>query len=290
MFGKCIVPATMALAFAASAADAQSYSAPPAGYAGSYIPVAPRPQSGPPCGHYGTPPCGETRSAIDIPQGASGLQLFDQGQALFAQGRTRDAMVVFQRAAALGNPRAQYALGTAMFQGAGVPQDRAGGVALMRKAAAQGHKVALNRVGEFYAEGLYGLPHDPTRAFQAYRASAQQGWWPAEMNLGIAYEIGEGVTRNRATAIAWLNRAARDGQAGQPQEIAAVLRTAGSRRFSSEKEVTDAAIYYRDLSVPAGPYRATDRSGPSPMQQYWINRMGAPGNTCTASAASGCAQ
>jgi TPR repeat protein len=44
-----------------------------------------------------------------------------------------------------------------------------------------------------------------------YRKAAEQGDAAAQYTLGLAYAAGMGVTEDRATALAWLNKSAAQG-------------------------------------------------------------------------------
>lgn len=58
-----------------------------------------------------------------------------------------------------------------------------------------------------YDEGS-GVPQDFGKAAKWYRQSADQGFAPAQFNLGKMYEKGIGVMQNYAEAISWLQKAA----------------------------------------------------------------------------------
>ena len=44
-----------------------------------------------------------------------------------------------------------------------------------------------------------------------YRLAAEQGVAEAQFNLGVCYYFGEGVAKNKATAIRWWKKAAAQG-------------------------------------------------------------------------------
>src|ERR1700721_2325537 len=96
-------------------AAAQQYNAvPPSGSSGYYIPVAPQRQSGPPCGHYMTPPCPTAAPAkvhVDIPADATADEIFDMGVKAYGRKRFSTALPYFERAAEMDHTRAQAALG-----------------------------------------------------------------------------------------------------------------------------------------------------------------------------------
>lgn len=68
------------------------------------------------------------------------------GLILFQNGRRREAMPYIERAAAAGDPRAQYVLGTALFNGDIVARDWPRAYALMSRAAADGLPPAVQQL------------------------------------------------------------------------------------------------------------------------------------------------
>ena len=52
---------------------------------------------------------------------------------------------------------------------------------------------------------------DAKEAVKWYRKAAEQGHASAQYNLGVAYEVGEGVLEDDVTAYAWYNIAAANG-------------------------------------------------------------------------------
>lgn len=68
------------------------------------------------------------------------------GLILFQNGRRREAMPYIERAAAGGDPRAQYVLGTALFNGDVVARDWPRAYALMSRAAAEGLPPAVQQL------------------------------------------------------------------------------------------------------------------------------------------------
>jgi hypothetical protein len=254
---------------------------PPWGAMGYYRPVVPLPQSGPPCGHYLTPPCARPAQApVTIPAGGSSDQLTEMGLKAFAARQYSVAAGYFERAAAQGQIRAAAALGLMYVNGKGVPQDERKAVYWLTKAADGGHRVAEAQLGEFYEHGTGGVSMDITKAVRYYQESAAQHWWQAEYSLGIDYELGVGVGRSRATAIQLLNRAAADGQDGLSQDLVAMLERSDTPRFANLDQM---AAYLNSLrGHPATGGGGTSNSiYPNAQQQYNLNRMHAPGSDCS---------
>lgn len=70
------------------------------------------------------------------------------GLILFQNGRRREAIPYIERAAAAGDPRAQYVLGTALFNGDNIARDWPRAYALMSRAAADGLPPAVQQLAQ----------------------------------------------------------------------------------------------------------------------------------------------
>jgi cell division septation protein DedD len=94
------------------------------------------------------------------------------GLILFQNGRRREAMPYIERAAAGGDPRAQYVLGTALFNGDVVGRDWPRAYALMSRAAADGLPPAVQQL---QAMGQHLSPEDMARGEQLAAEMARGG-------------------------------------------------------------------------------------------------------------------
>lgn len=122
------------------------------------------------------------------------------------QTDNRAAFTWFEKAALLGNSRAQNQLGWLYFQGQGVRQDDTQAAIWFRKAAGQGHASAQNSLAGLYYEGR-GLPQNFAQAAYWVLKSAQQGNVKAQYNLARLYQEGNGVPLDLYQALCWLKRA-----------------------------------------------------------------------------------
>jgi len=68
-------------------------------------------------------------------------------------------------------------------------------------------------LGLAYYKGQ-GVTQDFGEAVKWFRKAADQGHAPAQSNLGVAYDKGEGVPQDYAAAVSWYRRAADQGEAG----------------------------------------------------------------------------
>ena len=125
-------------------------------------------------------------------------------------GPARVALI--REAAEAGLAEAQAVLGHMLLDGEEVPADPRGGFGWFMRAAAQEHLLALNMVGRCYELG-WGVTPDPVRAAECYRVAAERGLTEAMYNWATQLALGQGVVEDRATALAWLRRAAGRGYA-----------------------------------------------------------------------------
>jgi len=123
-----------------------------------------------------------------------------------------------------GDAEAQYRIGRMYEFGNGYPQDKAQGIAWIRKAAAQGHADAEQELGVIYATGD-GVKQDSVQAVAWFRKAAEQGEATAQYNLGLLYAKGQGVARDYAQAVDWWRKSASQGNADAQFKLAVVYHT-----------------------------------------------------------------
>ena len=70
---------------------------------------------------------------------------------------------------------------------------------------------AINSLGKDYYYGMLGLQKDTRKAFELYTEAAERGSIEALFNLGIAYELGEGVEQDETKSIEYYKKAAMQG-------------------------------------------------------------------------------
>jgi TPR repeat protein len=108
-----------------------------------------------------------------------------------------------QALASAGDVRAQFQLGiwheSAMQGEPGVPKDDKIAFQWYQLAAAQGHSMAQNNLGNQYLMGI-GVKADLKKAHELFRQSAAQNNSYGLANLGHTYEHGYGCTKNLSLA------------------------------------------------------------------------------------------
>lgn len=169
--------------------------------------------------------------------------LRDQTRQLMEQQDYAQALKITRAAAANGNVEALAILGQMYMSGSqGVPQDYARARRYFRQAAAKGNASGLFNLGLMYWQGLgvakrqekaltyfeaarqaghmkagryIGLYHEQhgndALAVEDYRQAAQAGDITSQYYLGRAYELGKGIPRDYAQAMAWYTQSATRG-------------------------------------------------------------------------------
>jgi TPR repeat protein len=97
-------------------------------------------------------------------------------------------------------------------------------VKLLEPLERDGPPEAWKLLGDMYAFG-HCKPVDRPRAARLYSGAAEQGYAPAQYNLAVAYDKGDGVAANLATAIDWYTKAASQGQADAQSNLAVLYFT-----------------------------------------------------------------
>ncbi len=81
----------------------------------------------------------------------------------------------------------------------------------MTSRAEAGDGEAMTALGNAHANGTNGLRPDAAEAFKWYRRAADKGYAPAQFNVGLAYELGRGVTADESQAFKFYLAAAEQG-------------------------------------------------------------------------------
>jgi uncharacterized protein len=138
---------------------------------------------------------------------------------------TEEATKWYLLAAEQGDPGAQTNLG--LIHENAVGQDYEQAVKWFRLAAEQGYAAAQTNLGVMYEKG-HGVPQDYAKAIVLYRQAATQRHQIALYNLGSLYETGKGVEQNFVRAHMWFNLAGAAGYAPgeQRRDIVANKMTA----------------------------------------------------------------
>lgn len=186
-------------------------------------------------------------------EGAHRLALvFAQGLAGTPRNDAR-ALELFEKAATLGNQRAQVNVGILYFRGQGVPRDLVQARAWLEKAAANNDPYALYALGRAMDETLGPAAADPVRAADLYRRAAELGHPLAALRYGLALTEGTGVKKDLVAAHKWLMYAQKNGV---PEAALALgdnyARTPPSRDKDANVKVLQVAVTWYEAAAQAG--------------------------------------
>lgn len=205
---------------------------------------------------------GQNREALQVLQHAA-----DSGSAegahrlalVFAQGlggTTRNdtrALALFEKAAALGNQRAQVNVGILYFRGQGTTKDLVQARAWLEKAAASNDPYALYALARAMEETQGAAAADPVRAADLYRRAAELGHPLAALRYGLALSDGNGVKKDFVAAHKWFTYAQ---QNGVPEAALALgdlyARTAPTRDKAALDKVLQVAVTWYEAAAQAG--------------------------------------
>lgn len=149
--------------------------------------------------------------------------------AVFPDNKTNDACPddqaefsrIVQRAAAR-DPSAQTALAFCYDLGRHVQPSRKENIRWLREAANQGYTPAQYELGRIYLYGR-GVPADYAEALLWEQKAAEQGDPQAQRDLAFMYERGFGVKANPSKAADWNRKAAAQGQPDAQIHLAQAL-------------------------------------------------------------------
>lgn len=121
------------------------------------------------------------------------------------------AFDLFRKAAAAGDPEAQFELGKLYERGIGVKQDTAKAIELYKQSAERGFADAINDLGFLYHQGAEGLPRDPAKAIALFLKAADLRHPQAMFNVAALIDDGTIKGRTPEDAAGYLYLALRSG-------------------------------------------------------------------------------
>ena len=126
----------------------------------------------------------------------------------------RRARLVYEDAANRGYVSALNNLAILYENGDGVGVDEVKAADLLKRAAQQGHPLAMYNLALHYRDGSLGVRRDFSQAYEWFAKSAESGFVAAMVELGDALRTGRGLTLDRNNprrAVEWYQRAAEAG-------------------------------------------------------------------------------
>jgi TPR repeat protein len=139
------------------------------------------------------------------------------------EGSSLDGLEALRRAAILDS-------GTSF-----APRNAAAARACYYVAAQQNIPVAQFSLADMRLNGDVGVPRDPDRGLEYLEAAARNGFVPAQIRLGDAYDRGEGTPPNPSAAFKWFAVAANAGSTYAQYQL--------SRFFYGRKDYVGAFVW-----------------------------------------------
>ena len=113
-------------------------------------------------------------------------------------------------------------------------------LALLEKAAKEGHDDAICKIGLIYANGE-GVQKNFKKAVTWFTQAASKNHPDAQNELGKSYEAGKGVLKDFKSAIEWYTKAAEQDHDGAQYNLGLMF----SKGRGTSKDFTEAAKWYR---------------------------------------------
>lgn len=115
-----------------------------------------------------------------------------------------------QKAAAAGEPMAQYRFAVMVERGRGVAADPVAATKLYAAAAGKGNRMAMHNLASAFVAGS-GVKKDNAEAARWFLRAANLGLTDSQFNLAVLYLQGTGVPKSLTEAYKWYAIAARGG-------------------------------------------------------------------------------
>lgn len=141
---------------------------------------------------------------------SDGSAEFERGVALAKEHKFKDALEQYEKAAGKGNMKAAYIAGWYLTKGRdGIEKDITKGMDYLKKAADAGQKDAAFAFGKAHMDPLKGITKDYDTGIKYIKMAADKGNGTAMYFLGIYYDTGKGVAKDKQKAVEWLEKAAK---------------------------------------------------------------------------------
>lgn len=128
----------------------------------------------------------------------------------------------------------------------------------LRRGVAAGDAASMTEMGLTLADGIQDrngrvlVRRNAPYAVRLLRRAVESGDENAAGSLGYAYDVGQGIGRNKALALEWYRRAVRHGDCGAATNIATVYRDRGDLRGAHRWALRAMELGDGDAAVTAG--------------------------------------
>jgi TPR repeat protein len=211
---------------------------------------------------------------------AISLSALAQAQRTDTCPREANDFTTVQQRAEAKDPASQTALASCYDLGMHVKPDGKASIGLLTKAANQGYAPAQYEVGRIYLYGR-GIPIDYAQALVWESKAAEQGDPRAQRDLAFMYERGFGVAADPAKAAEWNQKAAAQGNAEAQLHLAKAL----DEGAGVNKDAEGARKWYAKAArqeQPAAQLELARKSagqGNCPVAVHWYEEAAGHGET-----------
>jgi len=187
-----------------------------------------------------------------------------------------------QRKAAAANPEAQTIMASCYELGRNVKPSRAETIHWLKLAADQGYAPAEYELGRIYLYGR-GIPADYQQALLWEKKAALQGERNAQRDLAFMYERGLGISANPREAALWNRKAAEQGEPQAQLHLAEALENGSGTPVN----LAEAKAWYLKAArqnvskaqLRVAQLDAQDAAGSCQTALLWYERAAAGGET-----------
>ena len=138
------------------------------------------------------------------------LEISNKADQLRAEGNYSSALLLYEKAAALGHAHSQVWAGNFYDRGLGTEKDYVKAVRWFELAAKQNNATAINNLASMYEKGK-GVPQNGRKAADLYLLASQRGNYYASKNLASLYHFGKVLPQNYELAAKYYNIALDQG-------------------------------------------------------------------------------
>ena len=155
---------------------------------------------------------------------------------LLKSGNLTEGIQILEKVARIGNPEAQYTLGSLYMQGKIIKKNHELARTWFQMAADNGHTASQGNLGIIYLKGM-GVSKNLKMAFEYALSAARKGYPKSQFQIARSYFHGLGIQKNIKEAEAWYIKAANSGE-NVFQELADLYM---SEKFPGGVQVTKAS-------------------------------------------------
>lgn len=132
-----------------------------------------------------------------------------------------------------GDPAAQLIYANILFNGRGIPVDRAGARKYFKKSADGGNCDAQYQFADILMSG-WGMPKNPKLACEYFTKASSQGHLESKYRLGMTYLVGDGIPQDLKQAETLFKDGAENGHSNCQFEYAKILE--GKEEFEEAEK------------------------------------------------------